>query len=183
MQKELAIVKDRLEISEHERKNLENDLIGARELLKSQEVSDRRQNIKSPKSQTELQPQESSSAKINYELIISKHFDAGRLLALTELSEIHIATATAMGQLEEMVEKLNKLHKAPWEKIIDCFEVRLSRFLCFSFKMLSRNLKPTMTTKKRKRKYQASSLKKGKSLRSRKQKIPQLTKQTLMINL
>ncbi len=118
----MTIVKERLEISEQERKNLEEDLINTKELLKSQDRSERRQSFKSPKVQAEPQNQE-TNAKINFELIISKYFDASRLLGLSELSEFHISTATAMGQLEEIVENINKLIEAPWERIVDCLQV------------------------------------------------------------
>ena len=124
-QKENTIVKERLEIIEQEKKNLVNDLVSAREQSQNDEPQEKGHGKTGPETQLDTQTKDdtNNTTKINYDLIISSHFDSARLIGLPELSEFHIAIAAAMGQLEEMVERINKMQNAPWEEFITYLQV------------------------------------------------------------
>ena len=126
--KEVTILKEKLEISEQERKSLEQEVIQMREMIEHlQTAADKAPPLSQPivaaegGETTGIIPGE----LFNFETIVQRHFDSDKVASIPALSEIHIMSATIMSQLEELFDDVRGLQKTTWKDLVEIFKVVL----------------------------------------------------------
>ena len=116
------MLRDRLEISEQERKNHQANLIDTLEKMSHYESSNTKQ-LQSPKNVAETKDEE-KKGKVNIELILRKHINYENLISVAETRGLQDLYEKAIDQLESVAETMNKLQKLSEETIREsCYQV------------------------------------------------------------
>lgn len=107
-------MKDRLELSEQERKNLQ--MILSETLQKEGAASEKQQ-----KNTTETN--EGGMTSVNLDLILRQHINYENIISPSESHELQSISKTAVEQLEGVIDVLNKLQKVSWDSIGEQYQV------------------------------------------------------------
>lgn len=123
IQKELMTLRERLEITEEEKAALERELAEVRGGGWAKP-----ETINPPKQQTtanlmDFDDEHDAGDKFNFKTLVKKHLNCEKLINSKDLSEIQIASATVMSQLEEMLDDVRNLQKTAWNTIGDLIRV------------------------------------------------------------
>ncbi len=115
-------MRERLEVSEQEKNNLEQQLINTPGQSKDHDKLVAK-HLKIPESLSHAQQEGRSAVKL--ELLIEKHLDSAKFFIFKGQEDIHILTEMAKNHLNDILENLKNLHKFPWETIEELFQVKL----------------------------------------------------------